>query len=56
METLTGFIKKIVCALEVEKIDYAFTGALAGSYYGVPRTTADIDIIISMSIKDAENA
>jgi hypothetical protein len=54
METLTGFIKKIVCALEVEKIDYAFTGALAASYYGVPRTTADIDIIISMSRKDAK--
>jgi hypothetical protein len=54
METLTGFIKKIVCALEVEKINYAFTGALAASYYGVPRTTADIDIILSMSRKDAK--
>lgn len=54
METLTGFIKKIVYALEVEKINYAFTGALAASYYGVPRTTADIDIIISINRKDAK--
>lgn len=54
METLAGFIKKIVTALEVEKIDYAFTGALAASFYGVPRTTADIDIIIAINKEDAK--
>jgi len=54
METLAEFIKKIVCVLEGEKINYAFTGALAASFYGVPRTTADIDIIIAISKKDAK--
>ena len=54
METLSEFIKKIVCALEVEKIDYAFTGAFAASFYGIPRTTADIDIIIAASEKDVK--
>lgn len=49
MENLADFIKKIVHAFEVEKINYAFTGALAASFYGIPRTTADIDIIFSIN-------
>ena len=49
MLDLAGFIKKIVRALELEKIDYAFTGALAASFYGIPRTTAGIDIIVALN-------
>jgi hypothetical protein len=30
-------------------IDYMFTGALAASYYGTPRTTMDADVIIRIS-------
>jgi hypothetical protein len=30
-------------------LDYAFTGALATSFYGVPRTTTDIDVIVAVS-------
>ena len=54
MEDLAGFIKKIVCALEAEKIDYAFTGALAASFYGVPRSTADIDIIVATNQEESK--
>ena len=33
----------------MERIDYAFTGALAASFYGIPRTTAIIDIIVAIN-------
>ena len=39
-------MKKLADAFESEKLDYAFTGALAVSYYGVPRTTTDVDVIV----------
>lgn len=32
-------------------IDYMFTGALAASYYGRPRTTMDADIVVRISSK-----
>ena len=35
-------------------MDYAFTGALAASFYGVPRTTADVDIMVAISSKIAK--
>jgi len=44
----------MVRALELEKIDYAFTGALAASFYGIPRTTADIDIIVAINQENAK--
>lgn len=31
------------------KIDYMFTGAVAVSYYGLPRTTMDIDIVVKVT-------
>ncbi len=31
-----------------------FTGALAASYYGTPRTTMDIDIMVQVSEKDSQ--
>jgi hypothetical protein len=49
-----GFVKKLVDGFEKEGLDYAFTGALAASFYGVPRTTADVDIIVAVSAKDAK--
>ena len=33
----------------MEKIDYAITGAVAASYYGIPRTTLDADFVIHIS-------
>lgn len=33
-------------------IDYMFTGALAASYYGAPRTTMDVDIIVKVARKE----
>jgi hypothetical protein len=55
LDGLYTFVKKLVTALAQEGLDYAFTGALAASFYGVPRTTADIDILIAVAQKDVKN-
>ncbi len=52
MDNLTKFIKTLIECFEKEGLDYAFTGALAVSYYGVPRTTSDIDIILAVPPKN----
>lgn len=39
-------IKKLISTLNKLRIHYAFTGAFAVSYYGFPRISADIDILI----------
>jgi Tfp pilus assembly PilM family ATPase len=49
-----GFVKKLIEGFEKERLDYAFTGALAASFYGVPRTTADVDVIVAASSKTAK--
>ena len=42
-------MKRLIEQLNQTQQDYMFTGALAASYYGTPRTTMDIDIILSLS-------
>lgn len=51
METYSSFVKRLIDAFEGEDIEYAFTGALAVSFYGVPRTTTDVDIVVAVSNK-----
>ncbi|MBO3797655.1 MAG: nucleotidyl transferase AbiEii/AbiGii toxin family protein [Thermoproteota archaeon] len=46
METLRNLIRRLVVAFRDVKLEYALTGALAVSFYGVPRSTVDIDIIV----------
>ena len=48
MEAYYAFVKKVVGAFEGASLDYAFTGALATSFYGTPRTTSDIDVIVAV--------
>ena len=45
-------IKRVVSNFNAAETDYMITGALAASYYGVPRTTMDIDIIVRVSTQD----
>lgn len=44
------------CAERLEKlgINYMLTGSMALVHYAMPRTTTDIDVIIELSIADAE--
>ena len=53
MDGFYEFVKKVIDGLTKEDLDYAFTGSLASSFYGVPRTTADIDVVVSVSLEDA---
>lgn len=39
------FLKNLIIELNKRRIPYAITGATAASYYGIPRTTADIDFL-----------
>jgi hypothetical protein len=43
------FVSALVTHFNKEKIIYAITGAVAASYYGVPRTTVDVDFVIKVS-------
>ena len=49
MEVYYAFVKKLVNAFDMTGLDYAFTGALAVSFYGIPRTTTDVDVIIAVA-------
>lgn len=42
-------MKRIIRELNAAGVEYALTGALAVSYYGRPRTTADVDVILRTS-------
>jgi hypothetical protein len=46
MQTYDSLVRRLVKALETARLDYALTGALAASFYGLPRTTTDIDVIV----------
>lgn len=49
MSRFEGLIRRIVESFNTAGIDYMFTGALAVSYYGAPRTTMDIDIVVKVA-------
>jgi len=44
--TLSEALQTIIAALEEAGLAYMLTGSFAGAYYGVPRSTQDIDIVI----------
>ena len=46
MEVFYGFVKRLVEGFESAGLDYAFTGALAVSFYSVPRTTVDVVVYV----------
>jgi len=45
-------IRRIVESFNAADLEYMFTGAVAASFYGVPRTTMDVDIIVQVSNKN----
>ncbi|GAA5123801.1 hypothetical protein JIN84_11845 [Luteolibacter yonseiensis] len=42
----------VIAACEVEQIDYMMTGAFAVTYYAIPRSTNDVDFVLSLSPED----
>jgi hypothetical protein len=45
---------RLVRCFNVSGLDYAFTGALAVSFYGSPRTTSDIDVMITIGSNEVK--
>jgi len=43
-EGFEGFVRRVIGCFNAVGLDYKFTGALAASYYGTPRISADIDV------------
>ena len=48
LENFEGLVRRIVNSFNAAGLDYMFTGALAASYYGMPRTTMDVDVMVKI--------
>jgi len=46
------FVRQVIEALEESRVDYVIVGGLAAIYYGEPRATQDIDVIIRPSSEE----
>lgn len=51
---LVSLLKKVTNKLEKARIPYMVSGGVAVSYWGFPRTTHDIDIVIEAEKEDKE--
>lgn len=49
LDAFQGFVRRLVEGFEGAGLDYAFTGALAVSFYGIPRTTSDVDVMVAVA-------
>ncbi len=48
MERFYSFVQRLIDGFSGADLDYAFTGALAVSLYGLPRTTTDVDVVVAV--------
>jgi hypothetical protein len=53
-------IEELACAVldacEVGKVEHMLTGAFAHGLYGIPRSTLDVDVVVSITEGDAIRA
>lgn len=49
MITVESLANLTISACEAVRVPYMLTGALAYNYYGIPRSTKDVDIVVSIS-------
>lgn len=54
MDRFEDLVRRVVKNFDAAGIDYMFTGALAASYYGTPRTTMDIDIVVKVAPEELQ--
>lgn len=47
-------IKQVVGRLEKAGIHYFITGSIASTFYGIPRFTHDIDIVVTIGKRDVD--
>jgi len=53
--TQSDFIRESISRMERIKLSYCITGSIASNYYGIPRLTHDMDIIIALTDKDVQS-
>ncbi len=53
-EDYSSALLRLVKALNETGIPYALTGAAAVGYYGIPRSSMDIDVVLSGNLSDAQ--
>jgi hypothetical protein len=40
------FLKDVIARLETTGVTYALTGSIASNFWGIPRTTHDVDVVV----------
>src|SRR5207253_9579289 len=53
-ESYSDALRRLVRALNETRIRYAVTGAVAVGYYGIPRTSMDIDVVMKGNLSAAQ--
>ncbi len=53
-ERYSDALHRLVRALNETGIKYALTGAVAVGYYGIPRSSMDIDVVMKGNLSDAQ--
>ena len=53
-ENYSDAFHRLVKALNKTGVRYALTGAAAVGYYGIPRTSMDIDVVMKGNLSDAQ--
>jgi hypothetical protein len=48
-------LKRVISDLELASLDYMIVGSVAGTVYGEPRLTNDLDLVVSTSQASAKN-
>ena len=48
--SISEVLRRIATALDQNNISYMLTGSFASVYYGTPRSTQDIDIIVEATL------
>ena len=49
LDNFSEFVKRVVRTLNRSGVQYMLTGAIASSYYGRPRTTIDLDVVVNVN-------
>jgi hypothetical protein len=55
LEAFHNLIQRLVKGFESASVEYVFTGALAASFYGLPRTTTDVDVVVQIADRDLKS-
>ena len=54
MEDLEVVLAAVVSRLDGAQIPYMISGTIAANYYGVPRSTADLDLVVQLAPGDVQ--